>query len=375
MKILHVFKTYLPDTFGGVEQVINVLADGASALGHTVSVLTTTDTGQRQGPVCVGQHQVVQTKRNLDLMSTPMSIEMLGRYRAIVRDYDLIHYHFPWPFMDLAQIIAPGDIPYVVTYHSDIVKQKSVLRFYKPLMNWFLNNAECVVATSDNYIKTSPVLKELTTSVKVVPLGIPAPAPLADQTDKIGARVRAIATAEQPYFLFVGVLRYYKGLEFAVRAAARTGSRLVIAGAGPEREALETLARDVGATGVEFAGRVTDEEKALLLQGCQGFVFPSHLRSEAFGVSLLEASAYGKPMICAEIGTGTSFVNQHDVTGLVVPPADVTALSQAMSVLENEPEKAAQYGLNARTRFQTLFTSQQMTQGYIDIYERAVAAR
>ena len=62
----------------------------------------------------------------------------------------MVHYHFPWPFADLLEMIAGGSKPYIVTYHSDIVRQKLLGKYYRPLMNRFLGGAARVVATSQN---------------------------------------------------------------------------------------------------------------------------------------------------------------------------------------------------------------------------------
>jgi rhamnosyl/mannosyltransferase len=105
---------------------------------------------------------------------------------------------------------------------------------------------------------------------------------------------------------------------------------------------------------------------------CYGVVFPSHLRSEAFGISLLEGAMYGKPMISSEIGTGTTFVNIGNETGLVVPPSDPAALRQAMTYLWNHPEEAAEKGRKAEQRYWDHFTADKMVKAYVDLYKSLV---
>ncbi|EPN04480.1 group 1 glycosyl transferase, partial [Pseudomonas syringae pv. actinidiae ICMP 19070] len=131
---------------------------------------------------------------------------------------------------------------------------------------------------------------------------------------------------------------------------------------------LKAQAEKLQLRNVLFVGRLDDEEKACLLQRCHALVFPSHLRSEAFGISLLEASMYAKPMISCEIGTGTTYVNIHDETGLAVPPNDPLALREAMRQLWEAPEQAAEYGQNALARFQKLFTSERMCASTVQVY-------
>jgi rhamnosyl/mannosyltransferase len=115
-------------------------------------------------------------------------------------------------------------------------------------------------------------------------------------------------------------------------------------------------------------GHLPDEDKVALLTLCYGVLFPSHLRSEAFGISLLEGAMYGKPMISSEIGTGTTFINIANETGLVVPPSDPAALRQAMQYLWEHPEQASEMGQRAEERYWKHFTADQMVRSYVDLY-------
>ncbi|NDC57110.1 MAG: glycosyltransferase, partial [Alphaproteobacteria bacterium] len=125
-------------------------------------------------------------------------------------------------------------------------------------------------------------------------------------------------------------LRYYKGLHIVLEALKDHDWPVVIAGTGPEEKKLKARAAQLGLKNIVWAGKITDDDKWALLRLCHAFVFPSHLRSEAFGISLLEAAMAGKPMISAELGTGTSYINAHNETGLVVPAGDAGGLAQAM---------------------------------------------
>lgn len=121
-----------------------------------------------------------------------------------------------------------------------------------------------------------------------------------------------------------------------------------------------------------FLGHIPDTDKVALLQLCYGILFPSHMRSEAFGISLLEGAMFGKPMISSEIGTGTTYANIAGETGLVVPPSDPGALSNAMHYLWEHPAKAAEMGENAAQRFNRLFTTERMAHKYSTLYHEIV---
>jgi O-antigen biosynthesis rhamnosyltransferase len=168
---------------------------------------------------------------------------------------------------------------------------------------------------------------------------------------------------------FVGVLRYYKGLHILLEAAQGTDFPIVILGAGPVETELKMQADRLGLHHVHFLGPLPDADKTALLQLSYGVLLPSHLRSEAFGVSLLEGAMYGKPMISSEIGTGTTFINIAGETGLVVPPADVLALRYAMQWLWENPRQAAEMGKRAEARYWRYFTADRMVADYIRFYQ------
>ena len=124
-----------------------------------------------------------------------------------------------------------------------------------------------------------------------------------------------------------------------------------------------------------FVGKLDDMDKVALLKLCYAVSFPSHLRSEAFGISLLEGAMFGKPMISSEIGTGTTYINIHQQTGLVVPPSDHEALREAMRTLWDDPQLASEMGRRAEARYWQLFTAEQMADGYVSLYQELVARR
>jgi rhamnosyl/mannosyltransferase len=173
----------------------------------------------------------------------------------------------------------------------------------------------------------------------------------------------------QKFFLFVGVLRYYKGLHILIEAAQGIDYPIVIVGSGLIEHELKAQAVKLGLRNIHFLGQLSDEDKVALLTLSYGVLFPSHLRSEAFGISLLEGAMYGKPMISSEIGTGTTFINIADETGLVVPPSDPIALRQAMQYLWEHPEQAAEMGRQAEARYWKYFTAGDMVNAYSKLYQ------
>ncbi len=272
--------------------------------------------------------------------------------------------------MDLVHFCTAHGRPSVVSYHSDIVRQQSLLKLYRPLMNRFLGSVDRIMVASPNYQQSSEVLRPYAEKTVVVPYGLDAwayPQVSAERMDYWRKRVG------ENFFLFVGVLRYYKGLSSLLDALHGTTFPLVVVGSGPEEQALKDQAAQLQLQNVVFLGRLDDEDKVCLLQLSLALVFPSHLRSEAFGISLLEASMLSKPMISCEIGSGTTYVNQHEITGLVVPPASPLALRSAMQRLWADRQECITFGAQARLRFEQLFTADRMWQSTLAVYQEAIA--
>ncbi|MDN3988216.1 glycosyltransferase [Zwartia vadi] len=171
------------------------------------------------------------------------------------------------------------------------------------------------------------------------------------------------------FFLFLGGLRYYKGLHVLLDALHGRDYPTVIVGRGNEQEALRSQAKELGLKKVFFIDEVNDVEKRSLMRAAYGFVFPSHLPSEAFGIVLIEAAQQGLPMISCEIGTGTSYVNRDNQTGLVVEPSDPVAFRTALDIFWENPEKTKHWGEGALKRYLEKFRAQTMAERYIETYK------
>ena len=371
MRILHFFKTYYPDTTGGIEQVIFQLCQGSRAQGIESQVLTLSP-HPSPARIQVADHSVTRVKENFNLASTGFSLPVFRQFKKMAAEADVVHFHFPWPMMDLVHFATCHGRPTVLSYHSDIIKQRTLLKLYDPLMQRFLTSMDRILVASPNYLRTSETLKSFADKTVVVPYGLEATAyPIVSTHTKEKWRTQL----PKKFFLFVGVLRYYKGLNSLLEALEGVDYPVVILGGGPQEQELKALAQKLQLRNIHFLGRLDDEDKVCLLEKCHALVFPSHLRSEAFGISLLEASMYGKPMISCEIGTGTTFVNEHEKTGLAVPPNAPLALREALRRLWENPEEAARFGANARARFKQQFTAEKMCISTALVYRELLASK
>ncbi|MGQ9426888.1 glycosyltransferase [Gilvimarinus sp. F26214L] len=371
MRVLQFYRTYLPETQGGLEEAIRqiCLATRKHGVEHRVLTLARVDREER---LVREEAEVIRVPLQIDPASCSMGVKTFRAFREQAEWADIIHIHYPWPFADLVHLLSGTKKPVVLTYHSDIIRQRALEKLYAPLRSVFFRKVDRVVATSPNYVRTSPLLQHLRRAPEVIPLGLdPESYPAAD--------AETIKTVERnfgrDFFLFVGVLRYYKGLHTLISAAAKTGLPVVIAGDGPEAPRLRAQIRALGGPDVYLAGRVSDPVKAALMECCRAVVFPSCERSEAFGVTLLEGQLHQKALISTEIGTGTSFVNVDGETGLIVPPNDPDALAAAMQRLNDDAQLANRLGLAGRQRLEALFSGEHIGRQYLQLYQELLEER
>ena len=369
LRILHVYKDYYP-VLGGMENHIRTLAEAQAARGNAVTVLVTSRMPHTTVEA-LNNVRLVRTARWATVASTPISPATFWwttRIRA-----DIAHLHLPYPPGDVANVLLGRAQRTVMTYHSDIVRQKNLLRLYAPFLRYSLKRADRIIATSPRYVETSAILNHYANKCTIVPYGIDlARFQTADST--LVSQIRE--QHGRPLALFVGQLRYYKGVEYLVRAMARVpGKALVIGSESTTHKAeLERIAHEAGvAERIVFLGE-KDAELPAFYHACDVFVLPSVERSEAFGIVQIEAMAAGRPVVSTELGTGTSWVNQHNVTGLVVPPREPEALAHAINVILADPARCAEMGRAARQRAEAEFSQETMVARVEQVYRNVLNA-
>lgn len=357
LKILHVYKDYYP-ILGGIENHVKTLAEAQARLGHRVTVLVT-NPARLAGEETRNGVRVIRAHRLATVVSTPLSVALpllLRRQRP-----DITHLHFPYPIGEMSQLLLGNGRPYVITYHSDVVKQQRILRFYNPLLRRVLRNADRILPTSERYIESSPYLRPLREQCTAVSLAVDA-APFLSATPllpKDGA----------PRLLFVGQHRYYKGVDDLIRALPEIDATLLVGGDGPMRPFWQAEAEKVGVSDrVRFLGRVSDDDLPRLYASADVFVLPANARAEAFGKVLMEAMATGLPCVTTEVGSGTSFIVQDGVTGFVVEKRSPQALAAAVNRLLAGPELRQRMGQAGQQRVLSEFTVEKMVSSVEAVY-------
>lgn len=363
LNVLHVYKDYAP-VAGGIENHIRALAEAQVAAGHAVTVLVTNPS--RLPPYeMINDVRVIRATRIATVASTPLSIQLVAKLRS--SKPDITHLHFPYPIGEIAQLVSGKRRPFVLTYHSDIVRQQRLRSLYDPLLMNVLRKSKRIIATSDRYVNSSVYLQSFAGKCTVVPLSV-------DYQRFSGANA-LVGRGSRPVALFVGQHRYYKGVDDLLEAILEVDVDLLVGGDGPMRGDWQRLAAELGVEErVRFLGHVADDSLPGLYASADLFVLPSNSRAEAFGKVLLEAMATGLPCITTELGTGTSYVVEHMKTGLVVPPRDPTALAKAMQTILSDDTLRKRMGRRGQARVMREFGPQRMCRMVEDVYRRVLDA-
>jgi rhamnosyl/mannosyltransferase len=373
MHILHIYKDY-PPILGGIENHVRLLAEAQALRGHRVTVLVTNPAGRRTAITDEGGVRVVRAARLGTVVSTPLSLalpQQLSRIRP-----DLVHLHFPYPVGEVSQWVMRRGRATVLTYHSDVVRQRTIMRFYRSVLVRVLAGVDAIIVGSPP-MQESSYLQAYRDKLHLIPYGIPLARFQEPPTPDILARLHssygdALDRSRAPggcLLLFVGRLRYYKGLDHLIRALPGIPARLLVVGIGPMEEEWKALAADAGVGDkIAWLGEAPDADLPAIYHLVDLFVLPASHSSEAFGLVQVEAMAAGLPVVCTELGTGTSYVNQDGLTGLVVPPADPFALRDAVNRLIADPDLRQSMGAAARARAST-FGLDSMVDKVLALYE------
>jgi rhamnosyl/mannosyltransferase len=370
MRVLYLYKDYAP-VFGGIENHIRDLAEGLRRVYAVDTRVLATNTGARTVEETIGGVPVVKTGRQLNISSAPVSVGYGRWLRRLEATTDIVHAHAPYPPAEMAHLVFGYNRPFVVTYHSDIVRQRVLGTFYSPILRQVLRRADRVVVSNPSYIESSAFLRAVRQKCVVIPFGVDLSRFQA--TPELAERSALLRTrwGDRPLLLFVGRLRHYKGIDVLIRALTTLPEpHLLVVGIGPMESAWRQQVQEAGlADRITFAGELADEEVVVAYHAADIFVLPSSNRAETFGIVQTEAMAAGLPVISTELGTGTSWVNQHDRTGLVVPAGDATALAGAIGQLLADPERRHRMAQTARVRAEQEFSQAAMVRRMYNLYQ------
>lgn len=365
VKVLQVNKLYYPVT-GGIEKVVQQIAEGLNDKTD-MKVLVCQEKGRSKKEIVNGV-RVFRAGSLGILFSMPISLSFFLQFKKLAKYQDVIQFHYPFPLADLACILSGYKGKVVIWWHSDIVRQKKLMKLYRPLMEKFLQHADVIIVATEGHIKGSDYLPRYRDKCVVIPFGVDR-----NVIEKSEKYFQSISVTSKSFvkFLFVGRLVYYKGCKILLEAFSQVeGARLTIIGKGEMESELKEMSRKLGISDkVKFLGQVSENELNQAFEECDIFVLPSIEKSEAFGLVQIEAMAYGKPVINTNLPSGVPYVSLDGLTGITVPSNNVEALRSALIWMITHEEERLQMGLKARKRVNDCYLMEDMLERVHNIYK------
>ena len=346
---------------GGIERVVKELSEGLNKRGFSSFSIATTKNIKTEFER-INDVDIQRYPSTFQIGRTPFSLKLFFGGGREIKKANAVYLHYPFPFGDLVTLFWQSSC-IILFYHSDIVRQSIFLKIlYAPLQYLTLRSAKVIIATSPNYVATSRILKRFKEKVQVIPIGT------HDHAVREFKKPEFLFDFSEPYCLFVGALRYYKGIDTLIEAAESFEGNILIIGGGENKLYFENKVIELNLKNIFFVGIISDSELNYCYKHSSFFVFPSNIRSEAFGVALVEALSFGLPLITCEIGTGTSYVNRHNQTGIVIEPNNSQQLSKSMNFLLTNKIERQRFSINSRKRYLSHFQKSKM----LDDHEKLI---
>lgn len=373
MRILQFGRFHNEQQNGGVERHQQLLCQGLAAQGLDVVYLVAA-AGLASSDVMVDGYRLIQSASFGTAFSTALSPAQVFKALALHKEkpFDVLHLHFPNPLAHLASMIFPANVKRVITWHSDIVRQKRLLAVYLPFLQRVTRQADALVAATQAHYSSSHQIPEDVPAHKrhVIPFGLDfGSLALTPHTTALCAKLK-IEAEHRTIIFALGRHVYYKGFEVLIEAMQHVDAQLILGGDGPLRQNLQEQTEKLGISHkVTFTGSIPEADLAAYFHACALFCLPSVEQSEAFGLVQLEAMACAKPVICTQLNNGVNVLNVHGETGFAVPVRDSKALAQRINQLINDPALRLRLGEQARSRSLNVYSLPAMTASHVTLYQ------
>lgn len=370
MKILQIGKFY--PIRGGVEKVMYDLMIGLAKRNIHCDMLCATTEDHPGGTIELNPYaRVIAIRTQLKFASTMIVPKMVFKLRKIAHHYDIIHIHHPDPMACVALFLSNYKGKVVLHWHSDILKQKTLLKLYGPLQNWLIKRADIITGTTLVYVRESSFLNKVQHKVDYISIGVEPIVPNQDTMQQVRERY-----GNKRLIFSLGRLVEYKGWEYLIEAMKYLddGYQLIIGGKGPLQNELGELIKQLYVKDrVELLGYIADEDLAAYYGACDVFCLTSILKTEAFGIVQIEAMSCAKPVISTNIkGSGVSWVNADGQSGLVVEIEDAKAIAEAIIRVMEDAERYQQLSEGSLNRYLSFFTHGKMVDKCLEIYNKVL---
>lgn len=373
MRILHAYKVYLPDVYGGIPSVIAMLAR-LPRPGFDTEVLVARERGvarkyefEGAGVEAVGSIGM--------LMSMPLAPMYPLRLARRAKDFDIIIHHAPFPLMDMGIMLMPKSCPIVIHWHAEVIGRPALMKILAPLFRRSLKRADKIIVSHGAIVENSPFLREFAEKCIVVPYGCD----LAYWSDLSAVQREAVDRLQQQHprlVVAIGRLVSYKGYEVFLRAIRDVDAEAIIIGDGPLKADLTDLATQLGILDrVRFLGVLPPDEVKQYLHAAKVLAFPSVTEAEAFGLVQLEAMAAGKPVVNTDLPTAVPYVARDGKEGFTVPPNDPAAFALSLRRLLDQPDLAARLGEAGKERVHSEFSQSLFLSRIQTVYNETLEQR
>ncbi len=390
LRVLHVGK-YYPPFAGGIEYFVADLLPALTQVGVEVcGLMHHHETGQAVNTRVIDGIRICRVPTHGKILYAPVSPRFPSELARLVADFqpDAIHWHVP-NLSIMAALFMPSirKIPWLVHWHADVAAASHDWRlrvayqcFYAPLERALLKHAAQIIVTSAPYFEQSPALQTWKHKTTVIPLGVsterlpdPTPNQQAWAENVWQSFTKPIGQNGTPLrLLSIGRLTYYKGHGHLLEALqGNPNAVLVIIGEGDFAQILHQKVLDLGLENqVKLMGFVAEPEKQAMLATSDVFCLPSLERTEAFGLVLLEAMRYGRPIMASHLtGTAIPWVVQSEETGYLLPAGEVSAWHDCIRQLCTDRRPLMAMIPKARARFSRYFAIQAAANQIHQVYQ------
>jgi glycosyltransferase involved in cell wall biosynthesis len=365
---------------GGIERHMQLLCDGLTALNVDVTYLVAGNSlSSKASKICTPQssYDLVEAATFGTFFSTAAAPMQIIKALLLHKQhpFDAVHLHLPNPLAHIASLLLPKSIKRVITWHSDIVKQKRLLSIYLPFLRHFVSTADAVIAATPAHFTSSNQIPADYPANKrhVIPYGrdfsdLALTPSTAELCESLKTKAKSATTSGHIIFA-LGRHVYYKGFDVLLEAMQHIDAQLILGGDGPLKTELQQQTERLGISHkVIFTGSIPEVDLAAYFNTCDVFCLPSVAQSEAFGLVQLEAMACGKPVVCTQLNNGVNVVNQAGVTGLAVPIRDAAALAEALNKLLNDDALRSKLGQQAKAHAISGYSLSAMSSSHVALY-------
>ncbi|QOG12073.1 glycosyltransferase [Arcobacter sp. FWKO B] len=369
MRILQLGRFY-PPSIGGIETVMYDITEGLNNYKDVSCDVLCSSKNYTYEENIYDKYKVIRTKSYGIYFSTSITPQMIFKLKKIIKEYDILHIHLPDPMANIVLMFVDSSKQKIVLHwHSDIVKQKYLLKIYEPFQDWMMKKANKIIATTPKYIYESKYLQKYKDKCVSIPIGI--------DKNKLSIDVHEVNSIREKYknkkiIFSLGRLVYYKGFEYLIEAAKYLSEEyiILIGGTGPLHAKLVHKIKLYNLENkVKLLGRIDDKELGNYYAACDIYCLSSVEKSEAFAIVQIEAMSFSKPIVATQIkGSGVDWVNKHHESGINVLPKNGKELAEAIMKVTLDKELYSKYSQGAKNRFEEYFHRKTMVESIYKLY-------